>query len=84
MEFVPCVVETETTVRNQSQKTRVTKREIKEKYNEGNTLVDNTRKNNPVEYSKNDKFHKSPTISEPIPETSQNIMFSSHKVTDIF
>ena len=44
---------------------------------------DSPRKNNPVEYSKNDKFHKSPITSEPIPETSQNIIFSSHKVTDI-
>ena len=44
---------------------------------------DNPRKNNPVEYSKNYKFHKSPITSELIPETSQNITFSSHKVTDI-
>ena len=44
--------------------------------------INNPRKNNPVEeYSKNDKFRKSPITSELIPETSQNIMFSSHKVT---
>ena len=45
--------------------------------------INNPRKNNPVEYSKNDKFHKSPIILGPIPETSQNIIFSSHKVTDM-
>ena len=44
---------------------------------------DNPRKNNPMKYSKNDKFHKSSITSEPLPETSQNIIFSSHKVTDI-
>ena len=43
----------------------------------------NPRKNNLVEYSKNGKFHKSPIASVPIPETSQNMIFSSHKVTDI-
>ena len=34
-------------------------------------------------YSKHGKFHKSPITSVPIPETSQNIIFSSHKVTDM-
>ena len=43
----------------------------------------NPRKNNPVEYFKNGKFHKSPITSVPIPETSQNIIFSSHEVTDM-
>ena len=43
----------------------------------------NPRKNNPVEYSKNGKFHKSPITSVPIPETSQNIIFFSHEVTDM-
>ena len=30
----------------------------------------------------NNKFQKSPVTSEPILETSQNIILSSHKVTD--
>ena len=79
MEFIPCVV-----VRNNSQEseseTRVTKWGRKEKYNEGNKYP---RKNNSVEYSKNDIFHKSPITSESIPEPSQNIIFSSHKVTNM-
>ena len=45
--------------------------------------INNPRKNNPVEYSKFGKFHKSPITSVQIPETSQNIIFSSHKVTDM-
>ena len=45
--------------------------------------INNPRNNNPVEYSKNGKFHKSPITSVPVRETSQNIMFSSHKVTDM-
>ena len=45
--------------------------------------INNPRENNPVEYSKNGKFHKGPITSVPIPETSQNIIFSSHKVTDM-
>ena len=43
----------------------------------------NPKKNNPVEYSKNDKFHKSPITPVPIPENFQNVIFSSHKVTDM-
>ena len=58
---------------------RVTKRGRKAKYNKGKKYP---RKNNPVVYSKNDKFHKkSPITLEPIPGNSQNILFSSHKVT---
>ena len=45
--------------------------------------INNPRKNNPVEYSKNDIFHKSPITSESIPETSQNIIFSSHNITNM-
>ena len=45
--------------------------------------INNSRKNNPVEYSKKGKFHKRPITLVPIPETSQNIIFSSHKVTDM-
>ena len=45
--------------------------------------INNPRKNNPVEYSKNDKFYKSPITSVPILETSQNVIFSSHNVTDM-
>ena len=45
--------------------------------------INNPRKNNPVEYSKNCKFYKSPISSVSIPEISQNIIFSSHKVTDM-
>ena len=44
--------------------------------------INNPRRNDPVEYSKNGKFHKRPITSVPTPETSQNIIFSSHKVTD--
>ena len=45
--------------------------------------INNPRKNDPVVYSQIDKFHKGPITSEPIPETSQSIIFSSHKVTNV-
>ena len=41
--------------------------------------INNPRKNNPVEHSKNGKFHKSPITSVPVPETSQNIIFPHTK-----
>ena len=44
--------------------------------------INNPRNNNPVEYSQNDRFHKSPITSVLILENSQNIIFYSHKVTD--
>ena len=81
MEFIPCVIlETEITVRNQSQ---IEQWPRGEKKRSSMKERNNPRKNNPVEYPKNDKFHKSPITSKPIPETSQNIIFSSHKVTDM-
>ena len=43
--------------------------------------INNSRNNDPVKHSKNG--HKSPITSVPIPETSQDIIFSSHKVTDL-
>ena len=64
-------LESETIVRNKSDQEGT----MKER--------NNPRKNHPVEYSKNGKFHKSPITSVPIPETSQNIIFFSHKVTDM-
>ena len=45
--------------------------------------INNPRNNNQVKYCKNGKFYKSPTTAVQIPETSQNIIFSSHKVTDM-
>ena len=45
--------------------------------------INNPRKNYPVEHSKNGKFHKSLITSVTVPETSQNIIFSSHTVTDM-
>ena len=84
-----CVLETETTARNQTQKqeteTRDRKQETDNKSDREGTKKEgnNPRKNNPVEYSKHGKFHKGPITSVPIPETSQNIIFSSHKVTDM-
>ena len=80
MEIIPCVLETETTVRNQSHKQERPRGEEKR-----STMkeINNPRKNDPVEYSKNDKFHKSPIISEPIPEISQNIIFYSDKAPDM-
>ena len=45
--------------------------------------INNPRRNHPVEYSKNGKSHKSPITLVPISETSQNIIFSSHEVTDM-
>ena len=88
-----CVSETETTVRNQTQKQETEEQETEsDKQEQADNKSDsegtirernNPRKNNPVEYSKNGKFHKSPITSVPIPETSQNIIFSSHEVTDL-
>ena len=46
-------------------------------------VINKPRKNDPVVHSSNDKFHKDLITSEPIPETSQNIIFFSHKVTDV-
>ena len=79
-----CVLETETTVRDQTQK-QETENKTEYKSDQEGTMKErnNPRKNNPVEYSKHGKFHKSPITSVPIPETSQNIVFSSHKVTDM-
>ena len=80
MEFISCVLETETTVRNQT-----LKQETESKSDHEGTMkeINNPRKNNPVEYSKSGKIHKSPITSALVPETSQNIIFSSHKVTDM-
>ena len=92
-----CVLETETTVRTQTQKQETEEQELSQinksrqitraenKSDPEGTMKErnNPRKNNPVEYSKNCKLHKSPITSVPIPETSQNIIFSSHEVTDM-
>ena len=85
------ILETKTTVRNQSQKqetkqdTESDKQETENKSDQGGAMKErNNREINPVEYSKNGKFHKSPTTSVSIQDTSQNIIFFSHKVTDIY
>ena len=88
-----CVLETDTTVSNQTQKQETRTKTESNKQEQADNKSDlegtmkeknNPRKNNPVEYSKNGKFHKSPIASVPIPETSQNIIFSSQKVTDMY
>ena len=72
MEFTACVLETETRVRNKSdQEGKKRESTMKER--------NNPRNNNPVEYSKNEKFQERPIISEPIPQTSQNIYFTHTK-----
>ena len=79
MEFIPCVLETETTVRNQSQTQERPRGEEKRSTTKERN---NPRTNNAVEYSKNNNFQKSPITSEAILEASQNIIYSSHKVSD--
>ena len=93
---LPCVLETDTTVSNQTQKQETEnktesdeqetdKQETENKSDQEGRMkeINNPRNNNPVEYSKHGKFYKSPITSVPTPETSQNIIFSSHKVTDM-
>ena len=71
--------------RNNSQEPESETRDNKNKSDQEGTMKErnNPRKNNPVEYSKHGKFHKNPITSVLIPETSQDIISSSHKVTDM-
>ena len=74
-----CVLETDTTVSNQTQKQETETKTESDKQEQAYYKSDlegtmkernNPRKNNSVEYSKNGIFHKSPIASVPIPETS--------------
>ena len=71
-----CVLETETTLRNQSQKQETEEQE--------QSQINKSRKTRVTQRVQPEKEITRETItSVSIPETSQNIIFSSHEITDM-
>ena len=72
-----CVLVTETTLRNQTQK--------QETEGQEQSQINKSRKTRVTQRVQSEKeITRERITSAPIPETSQNIIFSSHKIADMF
>ena len=76
-EVLSCVLETETTLRNQTQK-QETEEQEQSQINKSRQIARVTQR---VQSEK--EIIREKITSVPIPETSQNIVFSSHEITDM-